>query len=424
MRGRGNRCRPATSRAVRTPPLHAVVLGRGKQHVGSSGSSSGSSSSSSSSSEYTGDDGVGPPSAATTTTTTSQVAAQQRRYGFDDGHSMRHSTPAATNGYSSALGGVGTESGADSATRAAIRSPPPIAQGSSKKISTSVGSSSTSVDITGINGDPTQTSALSSALNQGGHADSQISVDVTIPDTAQEKTLSEQGAVVAAPTGTPAEPASLFAGDVERASERAASMAAASEQEVSGATDAQAGAAPVAATTSAVAMEQERSDAVGAGRDQRGGDTVLFGVGKRWRKRITFVARTVQIWAFLFHVLIKLFRQKLVQGDEVRMSARRRKLGRYLCRAFLKLGPTFIKIGQVRSGVLRMRGVPYGIVVSVLCARHFSVSNTPRQVLYFALALPIIGEKGKISWKSEGLCWRVTNHVSRGFGLADDNSAG
>ena len=71
---------------------------------------------------------------------------------------------------------------------------------------------------------------------------------------------------------------------------------------------------------------------------------------RRWKRRVTFVARTVQIWAFLFHVLIKLLRQKLVQRDEARMSARRRKLGRYLCKAFLKLGPTFIKIGQV-SGV-------------------------------------------------------------------------
>lgn len=67
----------------------------------------------------------------------------------------------------------------------------------------------------------------------------------------------------------------------------------------------------------------------------------------RWKRRITFAARTMQIWAFLFHVLIKLFRQKLVQSDEARMSARRRKLGKYLCKAFLKLGPTFIKIGQV-----------------------------------------------------------------------------
>lgn len=70
---------------------------------------------------------------------------------------------------------------------------------------------------------------------------------------------------------------------------------------------------------------------------------------RRWRKRASFVTRTVQIWAFLFHVLLKLLRQKLVQRDEARMSARRRKLGKYLCQAFLKLGPTFIKIGQVCS---------------------------------------------------------------------------
>lgn len=71
-------------------------------------------------------------------------------------------------------------------------------------------------------------------------------------------------------------------------------------------------------------------------------------LGGHWKRRVTFVVRTVQIWAFLVHVLLKLLRQKLVQKDEARMSARRRKLGKYLCKAFLKLGPTFIKIGQVR----------------------------------------------------------------------------
>ncbi|CAM9176522.1 unnamed protein product [Choristocarpus tenellus] len=72
-------------------------------------------------------------------------------------------------------------------------------------------------------------------------------------------------------------------------------------------------------------------------------------LSRRWRGRITSVIRTFQIWLFLFHVLFKLLRQKLVQRDEERMSQRRRKLGKYLCRAFLKLGPTFIKIGQLLS---------------------------------------------------------------------------
>lgn len=95
-----------------------------------------------------------------------------------------------------------------------------------------------------------------------------------------------------------------------------------------------------AAAQGGVAEEEEEEE----------GEGVSLSLTQRWKRRVTFVARTVQIWAFLFHVLIKLLRQKLVQRDEARMSARRRKLGRYLCKAFLKLGPTFIKIGQV-SGV-------------------------------------------------------------------------
>lgn len=81
--------------------------------------------------------------------------------------------------------------------------------------------------------------------------------------------------------------------------------------------------------------------------DETEGGRESLSLTKRWRKRVGFVIRTVKIWAFLFNVLVKLARQKLVQRDEERMSQRRRKLGRYLCRAFLKLGPTFIKIGQV-----------------------------------------------------------------------------
>lgn len=95
------------------------------------------------------------------------------------------------------------------------------------------------------------------------------------------------------------------------------------------------------------ASEAAMLDEAAASGEEEGGAGGRFNLGRRWRKRVTFVARTVQIWAFLFHVLLKLLRQKLVQRDEERMSARRRKLGRYLCKAFLKLGPTFIKIGQV-----------------------------------------------------------------------------
>ncbi|CAN0046399.1 unnamed protein product, partial [Ectocarpus sp. 12 AP-2014] len=94
----------------------------------------------------------------------------------------------------------------------------------------------------------------------------------------------------------------------------------------------------VAVAAAASEVEEEEED-----------DEAQLSFSARWRRRINFAARTVQIWAFLFHVLIKLLRQKLVQMDEARMSARRRKLGRYLCRAFLKLGPTFIKIGQLLS---------------------------------------------------------------------------
>lgn len=116
-----------------------------------------------------------------------------------------------------------------------------------------------------------------------------------------------------------AERSSIFAGDAERAEAGALEAAAARAR----------------------AEEIEAGEEVG----------VPYTMAGRWKKRVTFVVRTVQIWAFLFHVLVKLLRQKLVQQDEERMSTRRRKLGRYLCRAFLKLGPTFIKIGQVRCVV-------------------------------------------------------------------------
>ena len=113
----------------------------------------------------------------------------------------------------------------------------------------------------------------------------------------------------------------VFGGDAERAQSAAAAAARAE-----------------ALAKAAAEVEEEEED-----------DDARLTLTARWRRRVTFVARTVQIWAFLFHVLIKLLRQKLVQRDEERMSARRRKLGRYLCKAFLKLGPTFIKIGQVRA---------------------------------------------------------------------------
>lgn len=111
----------------------------------------------------------------------------------------------------------------------------------------------------------------------------------------------------------------VFGGDVERAQSAAAAKAKAE-----------------AVAKAAAEMEEEYVD-----------DEASLTFTARWRRRITFAARTVQIWAFLVHVIVKLLRQKLVQRDEERMSARRRKLGRYLCKAFLKLGPTFIKIGQV-----------------------------------------------------------------------------
>lgn len=124
--------------------------------------------------------------------------------------------------------------------------------------------------------------------------------------------------------GTPGGIPGLFGGDVERAQQSSAAAAAAEA------------ATEEALAKAAAEVEEEEED-----------DEARLTFTTRWRRRITFVARTVQIWAFLFHVLIKLLRQKLVQMDEERMSRRRRKLGRYLCKAFLKLGPTFIKIGQV-----------------------------------------------------------------------------
>ncbi|CAM9284287.1 unnamed protein product [Discosporangium mesarthrocarpum] len=98
-----------------------------------------------------------------------------------------------------------------------------------------------------------------------------------------------------------------------------------------------------------VAVEEEDGDL-----NPQGSVSAEWGRGRgvlsrRWRKRLSAWVRTLEIWLFLVHVLFKLARQKLVQKDEVRMSQRRRKLGRYLCKAFLKLGPTFIKIGQLLS---------------------------------------------------------------------------
>lgn len=129
---------------------------------------------------------------------------------------------------------------------------------------------------------------------------------------------------------------SSFAGDAERAAARAAERAAE-------------GVTAVAAAVTAAVEEQRREDEADDEKveNEEAESIVPMALGTRWKRRITFVVRTMQIWAFLFHVLLKLVRQKLVQRDEARMSARRRKLGRYLCRAFLKLGPTFIKIGQV-----------------------------------------------------------------------------
>lgn len=137
----------------------------------------------------------------------------------------------------------------------------------------------------------------------------------------------------------------LFAGDAERAAERAIQ------------------AAENAAVRAQAEEGMEIEGVEGVGDVEEG---VPLGVVGRWKKRVTFVVRTAQIWAFLFHVLIKLLRQKLVQRDEVRMSARRRKLGRYLCRAFLKLGPTFIKIGQVTL-LYTVHSTPTCFAVCLVC---------------------------------------------------------
>lgn len=125
---------------------------------------------------------------------------------------------------------------------------------------------------------------------------------------------------------------SLFAGDAERAAERAAN-----------------GVMAVASAVTAGIEEQRQIDGNHErnGREEEKGGVTTSTTSRRWSRRIAFVFRTVQIWTFLFQVLFKLLRQKLVPQDDASMSIRRRELGRYLCRAFLKLGPTFIKIGQV-----------------------------------------------------------------------------
>ncbi|CAM9129363.1 unnamed protein product [Chrysoparadoxa australica] len=72
--------------------------------------------------------------------------------------------------------------------------------------------------------------------------------------------------------------------------------------------------------------------------------------GSRWVKRVKAVLRTMKIWGFLFVVLLKLGALRLAGNeDEESRSHRARALAKFLCSGFLKLGPTFIKVGQLLS---------------------------------------------------------------------------
>lgn len=155
--------------------------------------------------------------------------------------------------------------------------------------------------------------------------------DSLLYDRRNGNTLGSIGPKASSSGSKAQQQGSLFAGDAERAAERAAN-----------------GVTAVASAVTAAIEEQRQID----GNHERNGceeetSRVTTSTSGRWSRRIAFVFRTVQIWTFLFQVLFKLLRQKLVPQDDASMSIRRRELGRYLCRAFLKLGPTFIKIGQV-----------------------------------------------------------------------------
>jgi predicted unusual protein kinase regulating ubiquinone biosynthesis (AarF/ABC1/UbiB family) len=85
-----------------------------------------------------------------------------------------------------------------------------------------------------------------------------------------------------------------------------------------------------------------------------------------WPKRLWAVRRTIRIWAFLLLVLVKLTRMRGIEARakkeasaagevdatemvEAEVSAARRRLAKYVCQACLRLGPTFIKVGQLLS---------------------------------------------------------------------------
>lgn len=257
-------------------------------------------------------------------------SAASQRYGLQGGHTLRHNAPVASSGFAVEPGVTGDRGGtrttSTSASAASASSSKSKKRGKNETSTTSLDrvttiSSGSTIRTTsiGTNAAPTARATTVSPMKPDVHADNAISVDLprtavsSVTDRDRERrsvgpdeACNVQGMVEQGKQGA------LFAGDAEQAAVRA--------------------------------QVDEDVDVEGV----EGVEEMLpLGIGGRWRKRVTFVVRTVQIWAFLFHVLIKLLRQKLVQRDEVRMSARRRKLGRYLCRAFLKLGPTFIKIGQV-----------------------------------------------------------------------------
>jgi len=59
-------------------------------------------------------------------------------------------------------------------------------------------------------------------------------------------------------------------------------------------------------------------------------------------------SRTVEIWAFVLKSIIKELRLKKIK-DKEEVSQKRKELGDELCTGLLKLGPTFIKLGQLLS---------------------------------------------------------------------------
>ncbi|KAG5178472.1 ABC1 family-domain-containing protein [Tribonema minus] len=99
--------------------------------------------------------------------------------------------------------------------------------------------------------------------------------------------------------------------------------------------------APQAPALSAEKLRQIRTEVAAAGVAPEG----------VWAKRIWTVRRSLRIWVFLVRSLVKVFmlksREKRATPDVA--SALRREFARYLCRSCLRLGPTFIKVGQLMS---------------------------------------------------------------------------